>query len=83
MGKVTLAADGDLRAKAWAYASARNTTLNELVRDYLDRLTGGTDPQQAADEFAEVARSRGGRSREGFVFSRAAAHSDYPAGFAG
>jgi hypothetical protein len=75
MANVTLSADEDLLAKARAYAQARNTTLNQLVRDYLHRLTGQIDPEQAATEFAELARSRPGRSDEGFRFDRRAAHA--------
>jgi hypothetical protein len=74
MVNVTLTADEGLVAKARAYAQARNTTLNQLVRDYLQRLTGRIDPERAAEEFAELARSRPGHSEEGFVFDRRAAH---------
>jgi hypothetical protein len=74
MVNITLSADEDLIAKARAYAQARNTTLNQLVRDYLRRVTGQIDPQRAAEEFAELARSRPGRSEAGFVFDRGAAH---------
>ena len=74
MVNITLSADEDLIAKARAYAQARNTTLNQLVRDYLRRVTGQIDPQRAADEFAELARSRPGHSDPGFVFDRDAVH---------
>ena len=75
MVNITLSAEDDLIANARAYAQARNTTVNQLIRDYLGRLTGQMDPQQAADEFEELARNRGGRSDEGFVFDRRAAHA--------
>ena len=71
---VTLTADEKLLVKARAYAQARNTTLNQLIRDYLGRLVGELDPQQAAAEFAEVARSRPGRSQAWFAFDRRAVH---------
>ncbi len=74
MVNITLSADEDLIAKARAYAQARNTTLNQLVRDYLQRVTGQIDPKRAAEEFAELAQSRPGRSDPGFVFDRGAAH---------
>jgi len=74
MINITLSAEDDLVAKARAYAQARNTTVNQLIRDYLGRLTGQIDPQQAAEEFAELARNRGGRSDERFVFNRRDAH---------
>ena len=75
MVNITLSAEDDLIARARAYAQTRNTTVNQLIRDYLGRLTGQMDPQQAADEFEELARNRGGRSDEGFVFDRRAAHA--------
>jgi hypothetical protein len=74
MVNITLSAEDDLVAKARAYAQTRNTTVNQLIRDYLGRLTGQMDPQQAAEEFAELAHNRGGRSDEGFAFDRRDAH---------
>jgi len=75
MVNLTLTADEELVAKARAYAQTRKTTLNQLIRDYLTRLTGQMDPQRAADEFAELARSHPGRSEEGYVFDRRAIHA--------
>ncbi|MGA2031243.1 MAG: DUF6364 family protein [Thermoguttaceae bacterium] len=74
MVNITLSAEDDLVAKARAYAQARNTTVNQLIRDYLGRLTGQIDPQQAAEEFAKLAHNRAGRSDEEFVFDRRDAH---------
>ena len=74
MVNITLSAEDDLVAKARAYAQSRNTTVNQLIRDYLGRLTGQIAPRQAAEEFAELARNHGGRSDEGFVFDRLDAH---------
>lgn len=74
MVNITLSAENDLVAKARAYAQTRNTTVNQLIRDYLGRLTGQMDPQKAADEFAELAINRGGRSDEGYVFDRRDTH---------
>jgi hypothetical protein len=74
MVNITVSAEDDLVAKARAYAQTRNTTVNQLIRDYLGRLTGQIDPHQAAEEFAELARSRGGRSEDGFVFDRRDVH---------
>ncbi len=75
MANVTLSADEELLAKARAYAQARQTTLNQMFRDYLMRLTGEIDPEQAAEEFAALARTRPGRSEEDFVFDRRATHA--------
>jgi hypothetical protein len=80
MVNITLSAEDDLIAKARAYAQSQNTTVNQLIRDYLGRLTGQIDPQQAAQEFAELAHNGGGRSADGFVFDRRAAHARRPGG---
>ncbi|MGD0899482.1 MAG: DUF6364 family protein [Thermoguttaceae bacterium] len=74
MVNITLSAEDDLVAKARAYAQTHNTTLNQLIRDYLGRVTGQVNPQQAAEEFADLARNHGGRSNEGFTFDRRDAH---------
>lgn len=74
MINLTLTADEDQVAKARAYAHAHGTTLNQLIRDFLRRLTGQLDRQKAAEEFAELARHQAGRSDEGFVFRRDAVH---------
>ena len=71
---ITLSADEELIAKARAYAHAHRTTLNQLLRDYMARLTGLLGPAAAADEFVRVARTHAGRSEEGFVFDRQATH---------
>jgi uncharacterized protein YhdP len=71
---ITLSADEKLVAKARAYAEAHNTTLNQLLRDYMERITGMLDGDQAAREFIEFTRSHAGRSEPGFRFDRNAIH---------
>lgn len=60
--KFTLSADERLIAEARAYASQHNTSLNQLVRDYLGSLVGGSSAEAAMDEFEFVALHMGGRS---------------------
>jgi len=67
---ITLSADTDLIKKGREYARAHNTSLNQLVRDYLRRITGGNDAEKAADEFLSLANSMPGQSEYGFRFSR-------------
>lgn len=74
MVNITLAADAEVIAKAQAYAQARNTTVEQLVGVYLERLADRVAPVQAAEEFAALARSRPGCSAPGFVFDRSATH---------
>ncbi len=71
---ITLSAEADTVRKARQYASMHNTTLNQLVRDYMRRLTGDDAPTDAADEFARVARSQAGRSQAGYRFDRGEVH---------
>jgi hypothetical protein len=71
---LTLTADEALIAKARDYAQARNTTLNQLVRDYLERITGRIDGPEAAEEFARIASEHAGCSDADFHFDREAVH---------
>jgi hypothetical protein len=70
MKNITLSADENLIASARTYAQAHDTTLNDLIRDYLTQITGPLDPNTAADEFARLAREQAGRSDEGWRFNR-------------
>lgn len=71
---ITLSADAALLEMARKYASARNTTVNQLVRDYLARLVGETSAEEAAAEFEAVALTMGGRSPDGWRLDRRAIH---------
>jgi hypothetical protein len=71
---VTVSGDEKLIAKARAYAQAHHTTLNQLIRDYLSRITGQRTAAEAAEEFAALARSHAGRSPESWTFDRADVH---------
>jgi len=67
---ITLSADEELIKKGREYARAHHTSLNQLVRDYLCRMTGGNDGEKAADEFLNLATTMPGCSDRGFKFSR-------------
>ncbi len=67
---ITLSADAKLIKKGREYAKAHNTSLNQLVRDFLRRVTGGSDVEKAADEFLNLAKTMPGYSENGFKFSR-------------
>ncbi len=67
---ITLSADAALIKKGREYAKAHNTSLNQLVRDYLRRVTGSSGIEKSANEFMELARTMPGRSDSGFKFSR-------------
>jgi hypothetical protein len=71
---ITLSADGALLDKARKYASSRNTTVNQLIREYLTRLVGETSSEEAAAEFEAVALTMGGRSPDGWRLDRGTIH---------
>lgn len=71
---IALSADSELVRRSRAYASAHHTSLNQLVRDYLLRLTGGLAPEDSAAEFARVARQHAGRSAVAGRLDREAIH---------
>lgn len=71
---ITLSADDQLIADARAYAQAHDTTLNQLIREYLARISGQFDSDQAAAEFAALARTGAGRSAEDWAFDRGETH---------
>jgi hypothetical protein len=62
---LTLALDEDLLRAARKVALDKNTSVNQLVRDFLARLVNETDQQQAAlarlDEFFRTNRIEVGR----------------------
>jgi hypothetical protein len=75
---ITLTADEKVIAAARAYAIAHNTTLNQMVREYLERVTAQPDSAATAEEFARLAREEAGCSDPGFRFNREAAHQREP-----
>ncbi len=74
---ITLSADTELIKKGREYAKAHNTSLNQLVRDYLLRLTGGGDAEKAAVEFVRIASTMPGKSDNGYKFSRDVIYDRY------
>ena len=67
---ITLSADKTLIEKSRAYAKKHNTSLNQLVRDYLTRLADQGEVQETASEFERLALTRSGTSPEGYTFDR-------------
>ena len=71
---ITLSADAGLVQRTREYATQHNTTLNQLVRDHMERLTGGPTAEEAAQRFIEVARQYPGCSPEDYRFDRGEIH---------
>jgi hypothetical protein len=68
---VTLSLDDQLVARARKKAEALGKSLNQLIRDYLERLAGGDDPERSIAEFERL--SGRGHSR-GWRFDRDDVH---------
>jgi outer membrane receptor for Fe3+-dicitrate len=70
---VTLSIDDDLIREATRRAEAMGTSVNQLVRDYLEQLVGKTGPNAIAAEFERLSRASQGNS-QGWKFNREELH---------
>ena len=68
---VTLSVDEQLVTRARARAEALGKSLNQLIRDYLQKLAGEDDPAASIEEFRRL--SGKGHSRR-WQFSRDELH---------
>ena len=68
---VTLSIDEQVVARARRKADALGKSLNQLVREYLQKLAGGDDPERSIEEFKKL--SGRGDSR-GWRFDRNEIH---------
>lgn len=71
---ITLSADKELITRAREYAARQGTSLNQIIRQYMEQLTRMDDIEKVADEFARLAEEQGGGSPNGYVFDREKAH---------
>ena len=60
---ITLSIDEQVVTKARHIASVRGTSLNQLVRDYLDELTRHSDMKSVLDELDAMWSESTGRSQ--------------------
>jgi hypothetical protein len=70
MKNITLSADEEVIAKARSYAKEHNTTVNQLIRDYLAELVGKQDSESLAAEFDKIVQQHAGYPEEGWRFNR-------------
>jgi hypothetical protein len=70
---VTLSIDDEVIRRARRKAEAMGTSVNQLIRDYLEQLSGKSDPEQLAAEFERLSRLAHGDSR-GWKFDREELH---------
>jgi hypothetical protein len=68
---VTLSIDDQLVARARQKAEVLGKSLNQLIRDYLQTVVGGDDPERSIEEFKRL--SGQGNSR-GWRFNRDEIH---------
>lgn len=67
---ITLSTDKALIEKARRYAKKHNTSLNNLIRNYLKSIVNDSDNIKAAEEFERNAMSFPGKSESGYKFNR-------------
>ena len=70
---ITLSVDERLVRRARKKANAMGKSLNQLVRDYLERLAGSDDAERDVAELRELSRESRGRAR-GWRFNRDELH---------
>ena len=70
---ITLSIDDEVIQRARRQAEVLGTSVNQLVRDYLEQLAGKRDPIADAAEFARLSRIAPGNSR-GWKFNREEIH---------
>jgi hypothetical protein len=70
---VTLSVDKHLVASARKKAEAMGKSLNQLIRDYMQKLAGSDDPERSIEEFRRLSgkgHSRGWRFRRDEIHER-------------
>jgi hypothetical protein len=70
---VTLSIEDEIILRARRRAEALGTSVNQLVREYLEQLAGKSDPNEDAAEFERLSNLSNGDSR-GWKFNREELH---------
>lgn len=70
---VTLSVDDEVILRARRRAEALGTSVNQLMREYLEQLAGKSDPDEDAAEFERLSKLSNGDSR-GWKFNREEIH---------
>ena len=61
---VTVSIDDEVILRARRRAEALGTSVDQLIRDYLEELSGKSDPQEDAAEFERLSLLAKGDSRD-------------------
>lgn len=70
---ITLSVDEQLVERARKRAETLGKSLNQLIRDYLQKLAGSDDPERSIEEFRQLSgkgHSRGWRFRRDELHER-------------
>lgn len=70
---LTLSVNDEVVLKARKRAEQLGTSVNQLVREYLEELAGKSDPKGDAEEFERLSKISQGDSK-GWKFDREEAH---------
>jgi antitoxin component of RelBE/YafQ-DinJ toxin-antitoxin module len=70
---VTLSVDDEVLQRARRKAEVMGTSVNQLIREYLEQLSGKANPAEDAVEFERLSHQAGGDSR-GWKFNRDELH---------
>lgn len=70
---LTLSVDEKIIRQARHRAESMGTSVNQLVREFLEQLAGKSDADADADEFERLSRASEGNSR-GWKFNREELH---------
>lgn len=70
---ITLSVDEKTAERARKVAQAMGKSLNQLIREYMERLTRGSDARDAMEEFRRLSTESGSHSR-GWRFDRESLH---------
>ena len=71
--RVTFSVDDEVVRQARRHAEAMGTSVNHLIREYLEQLARQTDRDADAEEFKRLWAKREGNSR-GWKFNREELH---------
>ena len=70
---VTLSIDDEVLQRARRKAAIMGTSVNQLIREYLEQLSGKNDPEEDVREFERLSRLANGNSK-GWKFNREELH---------
>ena len=71
--QLTVSVDEKVLERAQQRAGARGTSVDELVREYVEQLAGSLTPDDAADQWEKLCRETRGNSL-GWKFNRDEIH---------